>query len=148
MRPTHPIPSQDRTGIYYWKCDRAAAFHGTEAVRPDASQQEPQLLRALVKRFPDTPLALRPADGQGNHRTFRLALGAQEAFVRTEDGPEQDNYSAVESAISQRLRALGIPTPQVIACDCSRTATSFAWQVIEYVPYPDLNRHDKQGTLA
>lgn len=148
MCSTRPLSSQDRTGIYYWKCDRAAAFHGTEAIRPNASQQESQLLHALVKRFPDIPLALRPADGQGNHRTFRLTLGAQEAFVRTEDGPEQDNYFAVESAVSHRLRTLGIPTPHVLACDCSRAATSFAWQVIEYVPYPDLNQHDKRGTLA
>lgn len=139
--------SQDRYSIYYWKCDRAAAFHGTEAIRPDNPQLETQLLSALKKHFPDTPLALYPANGQGNHRTFRLSLAGREAFIRTEDGPEQDNYFAVESVVSHLLREQGIPTPEVFACDCSRTTTSFAWQVIDYIPYPDLNQHDKQGTL-
>jgi aminoglycoside phosphotransferase (APT) family kinase protein len=139
--------SHDRTDIYYWKCDRAAAFHGTEAIRPDDPLLEPQLLHALEHRFSGVPLALRPANGQGNHRTFRLTLGPREAFVRTEDGPERDNYFAVESAVTQRLCELGIPVPQVLACDCSRTATPFAWQVIDYIPFPDLNQHFKQGTL-
>ncbi len=144
--PTHT--SYDRTGIYYWKCDRAAAFHGTEAVRPDHPLLEPQLLGALQARFPGTPLTLRPADGQGNHRTFRLALGDREAFVRTEDGPERDNYFDVETLVIAELHARGLPAPRVLACDCDRTDTPFAWQVLEYIPYPDLNQHAKQGTLA
>jgi Ser/Thr protein kinase RdoA (MazF antagonist) len=138
----------DRTGIYYWKCDRAAAFHGTEAVRPDTPNLEPLLLQALERRFPGTPLALTPADGQGNHRTFRLTLGDREAFVRTEDGPERDNYFDVETVVTSELRQRGIPVPQVLACDCSRSETPFAWQVSEYVPFPDLNQHHKQGVLA
>jgi fructosamine-3-kinase len=141
------LTSQDRSTIYYWKCDRAAAFHGTEAVRPDTPQLEPQLLRALEKRFPDVPVQLIPADGQGNHRTFRLALGPQAAFVRTEDGPERDNYFDVESLVIAELRTRGIPTPRVLACDCSRTETAFAWQALEYVPHPDLNAAFKQGAL-
>ncbi len=163
------LTSQDRTGIYYWKCDRAAAFHGTEAVRPDNPLLQAQLQRALERRFPGVPINLRPADGQGNHRTFRLTaeetlnvqrstlnaqggtpstFGAHGAFVRTEDGPERDNYFAVESVVTSELRQRGIPVPRVLACDCSRTETPFAWQVLEYVPFPDLNQHHKQGTLA
>ena len=139
--------SQDRTGIYYWKCDRAAAFHGTEAIRPDNPLLEPQLRSALERRFPGVSLTLHPADGQGNHRTFRLTIGEQEAFVRTEDGPERDNYFDVETAVTARLLAHGIPVPRVLACDCSRSDVPFAWQVLEYVPFPDLNQHFKRGTL-
>ena len=139
--------SQDRTGIYYWKCDRAAAFHGTEAMRPDTPLLESQLRQALEKHFSGTPLSLHPANGQGNHRTFCLTLGTLEAFVRTEDGPERDNYFDVESVVISELRQRGIPAPQVLACDCDRTDTPFAWQVLEYVPFPDLNHHYKQGTL-
>lgn len=161
---------QDRTGIYYWKCDRAAAFHGTEAVRPDSPLLEPQLRQALERRFPGAPLALRPAESQGNHRTFRLTVqrpfsaqrpthnaqgeGASafglpdEMFVRTEDGPERDNYFDVENLVSAELRARGLPVPRVLAGDCSRADTPFAWQVLEFIPYPDLNQHFKQGTLA
>jgi fructosamine-3-kinase len=161
--------SQDRTGIYYWKCDRAAAFHGTEAIRPDNPRLETQLRQALERRFPASPLALTPADGQGNHRTYRLtaeetlnaqrstrnaqggdpsAFGAHGAFVRTEDGPERDNYFDVEAAVTSELLKRGIPVPRVLACDCSRTETHFAWQVLEYVPLPDLNHHHKQGALS
>ena len=140
--------SKDRTGIYYWKCDRAAAFHGTETIRPDAPLLESQLRHALEMHFPGTPLSLHPANGQGNHRTFRLTLGTLEAFVRTEDGPERDNYFDVESVVIWELRQRGIPAPQVLACDCDRTDTPFAWQVLEYVPFPDLNQHYKQGTLC
>lgn len=143
-----PSPSPDRHGIYYWKCDRAAAFHGTEATRPDDSLLESQLRRALQKRFPGMPLHLRAADGQGNHRTFRLMIGEEEAFVRSEDGPERDNYFAVESLIIAGLRARQIPAPRVLACDCGRTETPFAWQALEYIPHPDLNQAYKQGTLS
>jgi hypothetical protein len=164
------LTSQDRTDIYYWKCDRAAAFHGTEAIRPENPLMEPQLRQALERRFPGTALVLTHANGQGNHRTFRLTaeetLNAQratrnaqgsapsafdvpfEAFVRTEDGPERDNYFDVETVVTAELQKRGIPVPRVHACDCERTETPFAWQMLEYVPYPDLNQHHKQGALA
>ena len=145
---THPTRSQDRTGIYYWKCDRAAAFHGTEVQRPDTPALEPQLRAALAKRFPGSALVLTPANGQGNHRTFRLRLDTQEAFIRTEDGPEADNYFDVETVVTEQLRALGLAVPQVWACDCAREATPFAWQMLAYIPHPDLNHHFKNGTLA
>ncbi len=143
-----PARSQDRTSIYYWKCDRAAAFHGTETLCPHAPGLERQLRAALARRFPHAALELTPADGQGNHRTFRLRLDELEAFVRTEDGPEGDNYFDVETVVTAELRRLGLPVPQVLACDCSRTDAPFAWQVLEYVPFPDLNQHHKQGALA
>ncbi len=143
-----PAPSQDRHDIYYWKCDRAAAFHGTEATPADNPAFQAQLLHALEIRFPGTPVTLRPAGGQGNHRTFRLTLGGQEAFVRTEDGPERDNYFNAEAVVTSELRARGIPAPRILAHDCDRTATPFAWQALDYVPFPDLNQHFKQGTLS
>ena len=138
----------DRTDIYYWKCDRAAAFHGTEAIRPEATELVPQLAHALERPFPGVSLTLRPAGGQGNHRTFRASPDGKEIFVRTEDGPEHDNYFAVESTVTAALRVLGLPVPHVLACDCARTVTSFAWQALEYVPFPDLNQHLKSGLLA
>lgn len=147
--------STDRTNIYYWKCDRAAAFHGTEAIRPNNPQLESQLQRALELRFPQTQVSLTGANGQGNHRTFLLTLTPDPAtaaaptvaFVRTEDGPEQDNYFDVESVVIAQLRDLGLPVPRVLASDCARAEVPFAWQVLEYIPFPDLNEHYKQGTL-
>lgn len=141
------VMSRDRRDIYYWKCDRAAAFHGTEAAPADYFEMELKLRRALEMQFPDTSLVLRPANGQGNHRTFRLRLGEQEAFVRIEDGPECDNYFEIESLVIDKVGQLGIPVSQVLASDCSRIETSFAWQVLEYIPRPDLNQAAKEDNL-
>ncbi len=142
------VMSRDRRDIYYWKCDRAAAFHGTEAAHTDYFEMESQLRWALEMRFPDTPLLLQSANGQGNHRTFRLRLGEQEAFIRIEDGPECDNYFEVESLVIDKVGQLGIPVSRVIASDCSRIETPFAWQVLEYIPRPDLNQAAKEDNLS
>lgn len=139
--------SKDRTDIYYWKCDRAAAFHGTDGDAAAARDLEPALRHALALRFPGRTLVLRPADGQGNHRTFRLDLDGEPAFVRTEDGPEGDNYFDVESILAEGLRSIGVPAPRVLACDCSREQVPFAWQVQFFIPFEDLNRIDKRGAL-
>lgn len=139
-----------RSDIYYWKCDRPAAFHGTaqgEARRPDADT-EAQVRAIVTRRFGRAPEALRDGGGQGNHRTFVATVGGRDCFVRLEDGPERDDYIAVESCVMAQVRALGVPTPQVLASDATRRDVPFAWQLLERVPAPDLNRHFKAGTLA
>ncbi len=133
-----------RSTIYYWKCDRAAAFHGTEERASDADVAGP-LLDALREHFPD--VTLRPAGGQGNHRTFFADLGSTAAFVRVEDGPERDDYIEVESRVLAEVRTLGVPAPQVLAVDASRQRVPFAWQVMECIAAPDLNQLYKQGRL-
>lgn len=141
--------TQGRQGIYYWKCDRAAAFHGTAQ---GASRARPELAAAvhdLVTRVAGAaPLALSDGGGQGNHLTYLAALpDGRRLFVRIEDGPEADDYLAVEFVVMARVRALGVPTPHLLAADASRSEVPFAWQVMEHVPHPDLNRHFKAGTL-
>ena len=41
--------SRDRTDIYYWKCDRAAAFHGTSDYLLDQGALQAKLAAALVR---------------------------------------------------------------------------------------------------
>ncbi|MDA3923531.1 MAG: aminoglycoside phosphotransferase family protein [Kiritimatiellae bacterium] len=147
MTISSPI-SQDRTDIYYWKCDRAAAFHGTDEAQGRENAIADQLLPVLKQYFSGLSISLSPANGQGNHRTFKLTIDAFEAFVRTEDGPENDNYFDVESLVYSELLRFDIPVPRVLACDCDRTQTPFAWQVLEYIPYADLNFHAKKGDLV
>lgn len=138
-----------RQGIYYWKCDRAAAFHGTAQGAARARPAVAAAVRDLVARVAGAaPVALRDGGGQGNHLTYLAEMPAGEPlFVRLEDGPEADDYLAVESVVMARVRALGVPTPRVLAADASRREVPFAWQILEYVPHPDLNRHFKAGTL-
>lgn len=137
-----------RQGIYYWKCDRPAAFHGTSA---DRSTESPrlisQLTEAISRRFPDHRVSLRPAHGQGNHHTFFLQLDDETAFVRVEDGPEHDDYFDVEDLILRKIGELGIPAPKVLGADTSRKDVPFAWQIMECVSAPDLNHHYKEGKL-
>ena len=138
-----------RRDIYYWKCDRPAAFHGT--AQGDARRPGPEteaLVRDVVTRhFGQAPSALRDGGGQGNHRTFVATVDRREVFVRLEDGPERDDYIAVESCVMDHVRALGVPTPRVFGTDATRRDAPFAWQILELIPAPDLNRHLKAGTL-
>jgi len=135
-----------RSAIYYWKCDRPAAFHGTTGVshRPDV---EDPLRMVLQERFPDSRITLRAAGGQGNHITYFATLGDEETFVRIEDGPERDDYMEIESRVLDEVRALGVPAPKVHAVDASRSRVPFALQVMEVIAAPDLNQHCKQGRL-
>ncbi len=139
-----------RRDIYYWKCDRPAAFHGTaqgDARRP--SQETESLVRDLLTRhFGVPPTTLQDGGGQGNHLTFTATIDSLDVFVRIDDGPEQDDYIAVESFVMDRVRALGVPTPRVYATDATRSVAPFAWQILERIAEPDLNRHFKAGTLA
>ncbi|MFO1448392.1 MAG: aminoglycoside phosphotransferase family protein [Opitutaceae bacterium] len=138
-----------RAGIYYWKCDRPAAFHGTAATESRRSGPELEaLVRGVVTRYLGRePVSLRPGPGQGNHLTFVATDVGREYFVRIEDGPERDDYLAVESLVMQRLAAVGVPTPQLFDADVSRCEVPFAWQILAWVPQFDLNRHFKSGTL-
>jgi aminoglycoside phosphotransferase (APT) family kinase protein len=135
-----------RSQIYYWKCDRAAAFHGTEQ-HPVNDALEAELRAELQAAFPGSPLTLRPAAGQGNHRTFLAEIGGEAAFVRVEDGPEGDDYLEVESHLLDAVARCGVPVPRVLAVDAKRSRVPFAWQALERIPHPDLNAHCKRGAL-
>ncbi len=138
--------SNDRRAIYYWKCDRPAAFHGTHGHRDDSSIAG--LLQVELERvFAGQHVSIQPAGGQGNHRTYLAGVGGDEWFVRVEDGPEGDEYLEVESAVIEAVSGAGVPVPKVRAVDATRERVPFAWQVLEKIPQPDLNQHHKAGRL-
>jgi len=161
------VPRQrERDNIYYWKCDRAAPFHGTDGSGGDLVSMTEQLLTALQHRFPQYQLYIEVLNSQGNHRTFLLHIRHPDdlgektlkapshfpedlsiAFIRTEDGPEQDNYFAVEGVVTKAVRDCGVSVPRVWLSDCSRRELPYAWQILDYLPYPDLNQHYKEGNL-
>ena len=137
----------DRTGIYYWKCDRAAAFHGTGDYLRDQHELLTMLEAVLKRRFGGGLSNLTLGCGQGNHRTFTARLNGEKVFIRTEDGEEGDNYFAVEKEVADRVAALGVPVPRTLAYDVSRDEVPFAWQIIPFIDAKDLNSHFKLGTL-
>ena len=138
----------DRIGIYYWKCDRESAFHGTSDYLRDQTATADALRGVLARRYGSDSASLRPAaEGQGNHRTFRARLAGREVFIRTEDGPEGDDYLAVEAEVARRLSAAGVSVPETIDYDCDRREVPFAWQVMPFLPWKDLNSHVKSGSI-
>lgn len=137
-----------RRGIYYWKCDRPAAFHGTQpAYRQEQPEVEPLLREALSRHFHPRALDLRARPSQGNHLTWNADVDGQPMFIRVENGPEHDDHLAVESALIEQVRAIGIPTPRVFGHDATRSSVPFAWQALERIEAPDLNHWYKRGTL-
>ena len=136
-----------RRDIYYWKCDRPAAFHGTQS-RGEADAEITRELESELRRHFDTQnVVLSPGSGQGNHLTWNAEVDEKPLFIRVENGPEKDAHLAVESTVLDRVRAVGVVTPQVFGCDASRSRVSFAWQALERIAAPDLNQWFKQGEL-
>jgi fructosamine-3-kinase len=147
-----------RRDIYYWKCDRPAAFHGTQSRDATDTAEatrliESQLTDELRRCFATPDVVLSPGVGQGTHLTWNadvdMSAGGdgRKMFVRVENGPERDGQLALESAVLDRVRAVGVRTPEVYGCDASRERVPFAWQALERIDAPDLNRWFKQGML-
>jgi fructosamine-3-kinase len=136
-----------RRDIYYWKCDRPAAFHGTQSRGEADANLAWQLGKELQRHFDTKNVALSPGAGQGNHLTWNAEVDGKPLFIRVENGPENDAHLAVESALLDRVRATGVATPRVFGCDASRSRVSFAWQALERIEAPDLNQWFKQGKL-
>jgi fructosamine-3-kinase len=136
-----------RQDIYYWKCDRPAAFHGTAPRGERGALIAQPLADALREYFNTHEINLRPAATQGNHLAFHAVIQGRAAFIRVEDGPERDNHLAVESVVLDRVREAGVRTPCVLGCDATRDRVPFAWQALERISTADLNHWFKAGTL-
>ncbi len=136
-----------RQDIYYWKCDRPAAFHGTGAHRTAGASLHPLLEQALRAHFQTSRLTLDPAISQGNHLTWQARIDGKPMFVRVENGPEGDSHLEMESRVLQEVQMTGVSTPQVYGFDASRQRTPFAWQAMELIAHPDLNHWQKLGQL-
>jgi aminoglycoside phosphotransferase (APT) family kinase protein len=136
-----------RRDIYYWKCDRPAAFHGTQSRGETDAKIAHRLRETLRHHFKGKAVELSAGAGQGNHLTWNADVDGTAMFVRVENGPEQDDHLEMESAVLDRVRAIGVPTPKIYGVDASRTKVPFAWQAMERMDCPDLNHWHKQGVL-
>lgn len=140
----------DRRNIYYWKCDRPHAFHGTAQTGDRQAREQavlPALHTLLARDFGGVPADLRSTHAQGNHLIFRASVRELDCIVRVEDGPECDDYMEVEAEAIRRVIACGVPSWNVLGVDSSRREAPFAWQIIERVPGADLNHWLREGTL-
>ncbi|GAB3986234.1 hypothetical protein GCM10028807_03210 [Spirosoma daeguense] len=139
----------NRQSIYYWKCDRPSAFFALTD-RDNAlgeSALETLLRPILINHFGSTDFVLRSGNGQGNHVTFVVEHKDIQRFIRLEDGPEGDDFMEIEARVLTEIKNLGVPAPHVFAADATRSTVPFAYQILEYLPYPDLNKLNKSETL-
>lgn len=139
----------NRTQIYYWKCDRPSAF-GTLQNSTSAKESMAialQLRSVLASHFNADDFSLRAGRGQGNHVTFLADHNGKTFFIRLENGPEKDNYMVVEQKLVDTVRALGIPTANIYKTDVTRDVVDFAFQVMEFMDYQDLNQLYKSKKL-
>lgn len=137
----------DRREVYYWKCDRPAAFHNTKIRGEGHAQIARQLEVELQRHFSVRQVNLSVGVGQGNHLTWIADIAGEKLFIRVENGPERDGHLAVETAVLDRVRAVGVRTPKVLGCDASRVRVPFAWQALERFSVPDLNQFFKAGVM-
>ncbi|QHW00559.1 phosphotransferase family protein [Spirosoma endbachense] len=139
----------NRQSIYYWKCDRPSAFFALsnrENILGESALKT--LLRPiLTKHFGSNDIVLRSGNGQGNHVTFIAEHNSVQRFIRLEDGPEGDDFMEIEARVLTEIKNLGVPAPHVFSADATRSSVPFAYQILEYLPYPDLNKLNKKGTL-
>jgi aminoglycoside phosphotransferase (APT) family kinase protein len=137
-----------RRNIYYWKSDRAFASENTRTTARSSLTEVTIGVEDYLNRFFRKGLiTIMPAHGQGNHITFIAKYADTDYFIRLENGPEADNYMAVESGVMKMVREQGVPCPVIYHTDVSRTAVPFAIQVMERVDCVDLNQHVKAGKL-
>jgi fructosamine-3-kinase len=136
-----------RREIYYWKCDRPAAFHGTQSRGAANTELESQLRESMQRELDAKVVELSPGAGQGNHLTWNAKVDGQAMFVRVENGPEKDDHLAIESIVLDRVREIGVNTPKVFGCDATRSRVPFAWQALERFSVLDLNHWFKLGSL-
>jgi len=139
----------DRRDIYYWKCDRPfAAQELTQKRPPENSEEISHILDRLVNREErQGSYRIFPGGGQGNHLTYLAVNNHRKLFLRLENGPEGDDYMEIETQVIKEVGALGVPVPAVYRVDVTRTEVPFAYQVLEFMDYPDLNQLHKEGNI-
>jgi len=139
----------DRKSIYYWKCDRPNAFYAlSESGQKKGPSNLEGIIPALLQRyFGSKEFSFRLAGGQGNHITCLVFSEGETFFLRIEDGPEGDNYMGIEARVMDEVRACGIKTPKIFEVDSTRNVAPFAYQIMEFLDYPDLNSINKKGGL-
>ncbi len=137
-----------RKNVYYWKCDRPSAFFAIkEGNEGNKREVQEEISALLTSYFGSEHFSLSPGGGQGNHLTFLASRDGESYFIRVENGPEKDDYMEVETAVINRVHDIGIPSPTIYAVDASRIKYDFAWQIMENVEFPDLNKIYKSHKL-
>lgn len=131
----------NRKSIYYWKCDRPHAFYALDDGRYNSTfSNREEIIRSLLHQyFGSMNFSFCPAGGQGNHITYLILFEGNKFFLRIEDGPEGDNYMGIEAKVIEEVSKTGVKTPRIFSVDSSREKVPFAFQIMEFIDFLDLN---------
>jgi aminoglycoside phosphotransferase (APT) family kinase protein len=138
-----------RHNIYYWKCDcplplAERRLYNDKYACADIGEQ----VRAAAERFLGChALQIAATGSAGNHHAYTVDVGADRYFFRAADGRIDDDYLLAESAVMRLLRQRGVPIPEVLTVDVSKSVVPFHYQILEWCPEPCLNVFYQDGTL-
>ncbi|MCD7935718.1 MAG: aminoglycoside phosphotransferase family protein [Tannerellaceae bacterium] len=136
-----------RDNIYYWKCDRPLAFYGLDRGRRTEEITEEELGKILDRFFRGEPYQLHPGKGQGNHLTYVVETPGKNYFIRLETGNEADEYMEVETHLLNYLSQHSIPVVNVYKGESKGKDTPCSYQIMDLVPFSDLNELYKARVL-
>ncbi len=141
-----------RTDIFYWKCDSPIPveqkknhfFH--DKYTPETRESTAQAVHDFLGHAPDQ-LEIMKSDG--NHLTAIFTCGPDKYLFRADEGHAiDDDYILAESAVMNLLHEAGLPVPPVHQTDISMEKYPFRFQIMDFMPFPCLNKFAKEGTLA
>lgn len=139
-----------RSDVFYWKCDnptpveakRSSYFADKYNAETDAQA------RAIIQDFVEgDPGPVERLAVDGNHFTYRFAVGGKTLLLRTDDGTGTDSYMLAESAILRELQGRGLPVPGIHATDVTLARFPLRYQIMDFVEAPSLTRYYQEGTL-
>ncbi len=138
-----------RTNVYYWKCDNPLPVAEKRLYNDKYAQADiTQTVKAIATEFLSAPPdAVRHTGSAGNHYAYLIDHGGETYFFRSDDGKLDDDYMLAEQAAMELAGRHGVPVPRVFACDVSKRRYPIRYQILEYMPFPDVNKHDQAGTL-
>jgi aminoglycoside phosphotransferase (APT) family kinase protein len=137
-----------RTNVYYWKCDNPLPLeerriYNDKYEHADISEE----VKAVAESFFGQPVLVNSTGSAGNHYAYTLDVGNERYFFRAADGRIDDDYMLAESAVMRLLSKHGVPVPEVLTVDVTKSEASFRYQILEWRPEPCLNVFYQNDTL-
>ena len=138
-----------RTDVYYWKCDSPLSYEQKRLYNEKYSRADiADLVRKVGEHhFPDVPVETSATGSAGNHYAYLIHLPHRTCFFRADDGKVDDDYMEAEAIAMTMARRQGVPVPDLIATDTTRSRFPVRYQILECVAHPSLREHDQNGVL-
>ncbi len=128
-----------RYNIYYRKCD-SPMDNLFKDKYSDAG------IEHLVRQICPDAAEIRPLNCDGNHYAYYVNRNSRPMLFRADTSPD-DEYMLAETALMKLAHEAGVPVPQVYDADTSMRQVPCRWQLLEWIPYPNLEQIDRKNEL-